>query len=254
MNIPYTDALETFNNIISSYEKYTDKEFIRYQGLIDIKNQFISSEDQDNINYLLKELDKSEKYNEVQTQVFIELIKLTNRYNDNVLKGIDKREIISDYLGVTEDFIQKAATENDFSLHNLTTWSNEWHKKGESRGKKEELPIYNIDMTLDGYVFEQIKDSHKLHEEGKTQSHCVYLYKEKCITGKSIIISMKNNKGERVSTIRLAKENKVIRFLREKEIWYLAENRKRFNKKCSKEEQEVAKKYVSLINDKISSI
>jgi hypothetical protein len=254
MNIPYTDALETFNNIISSYEKYTDKEFIRYQGLIDIKNQFISSEDQDNINYLLKELDKSEKYNEVQTQVFIELIKLTNRYNDNVLKGIDKREIISDYLGVTEDFIQKAATENDFSLHNLTTWSNEWHKKGESRGKKEELPIYNIDMTLDGYVFEQIKDSHKLHEEGKTQSHCVYIYKEKCITGKSIIISMKNNKGERVSTIRLAKENKVIRFLREKEIWYLAENRKRFNKKCSKEEQEVAKKYVSLINDKISSI
>lgn len=252
MNVPYTDALETFNSIVFSYNKYTNEEFISYKGLIEIRNKTIDKEDQDNINYLLQEFDKSEKYNEVQSQVFIELIKLVNRYSDDVLKGIDKRQIIGDYLGQSEDFIQKAATENDFSLNHLTAWSNEWHKKGESRGKKEEFPIQDIDMTLDGYMFEQIKDSYKLHEEGKTQSHCVYSYKGRCMTGESIIICMKNSKGERVSTIRLAKENKVIRFFKKKETWYLAENRKRFNKQCSKEEHEIAKRYVGLIKDRIA--
>jgi hypothetical protein len=254
MNIQYTNVLETFHSIIASYKKYTNEEFISYKGLIELKSKTIALEDKININYLLTEFDKSEKYNEVQSQVFIELIKLVHKYNDNVLKGIDKREIIHDYLGQSNDFIKKAATENDFSLNNLISWSNEWHKKGESRGKKEEFQVHDIDMIIDNYVLEQIKDSHQLHEEGKTQSHCVYTYKSRCLKNQTIIISMKNNKGERVSTIRLEKGNKVLSFFKKKQTWYIAENRKRFNKTCSTKEKEVAQKYFSLIQEKIKLI
>ena len=69
--------------------------------------------------------------------------------------------------------------------------------------------------------------------------------------GQTIIVSMKDSKGNRVSTIRLQRQGKISKFFKRKQIWSLAENRKRFNKSCSVEEKAAAKLYFQQIQNKL---
>lgn len=253
MEIPYTSSLDTFKSIINSYKKYTFEEFITYKGLMEIKNKKILCEDSKNISYLLKELEKSQKYNDTQNQLCISLIKLVKKYEHDVIKGIDKRDILNDYIGRSTDYLKKVDDGEEINLKNLLAWSNNWHEKGESKGEKKEFKVYNINKKIGNYIFEQIIDNHQLHEEGKSQSHCVYSYQNDCLKQTTIIVSMKDTKGKRLSTIRLKKRKNIVFSLRKKTIWELVENRKKFNKACSIEEKRVAKEYFELIKNKLSN-
>lgn len=259
IQISYDDPIEKFKSILSSYQKYTNEKFLNYKGLLEIKNKQIDKEDKENIGYLIQEFDKSERQNQVLEKVYIEITKYILSYKNKIEKGIEKREILHDYLS-SNHFKEKIFTENDFSINKILQWSNEWHVNGESRGEKELFVNYNINKTIDNYIFEQILDSHILHEEGRAQNHCVYSYKSRCVEGETIIVSMKDINLKRIATLRFQKETrfkKLIKFKlfknESKSEWQFAENKKRFNKSCTHEEQGVANKYFLAIKEQLNT-
>lgn len=251
INISYDDPIEKFKSIVNAYRKYTNEKFLNYKGLLEIKNKMIEKEDQENIGYLMQEFNKSERQNQVLEKSYIEITKHILSYKDNIEKGIEKREIIHDYLS-SPHYIEKMFTENDFSIDKILQWSNEWHIStiNMNRGEKEDFFNYNINKKIDNYIFEQIIDSHRLHEEGKSQNHCVYTYKSRCVEGKTIIVCMKDTNLKTIATLRFQKENK-FNFFKKQSEWVFAENKKRFNKSCTLEEQEVANKYFLSIKNQL---
>jgi hypothetical protein len=253
MEIPYTDLLTTFTHIVDTYKKYTKENFITYKGLLELRKQTIEKTDHPIINLLLSQLDKSATYNLIQQQTTIEFVKLIHTYKDNVIRGLEKRNDLYDYVTNIHNMaaIQELCLNNKLNLKTLLTLTNNWEKQGESRGEKKQFKNYNIDLAIGTYKFYQIKDNHQLHEEGKAQSHCVYTYNKRCLEDNTIIVSMKDQTGNRISTIRLSTEGTISKFFKRKKIWYLAENRKRFNRSCSDQEKAAAHAYFQQIKERL---
>lgn len=255
MNITHINSLEKYQTIMNTYHKYTNEEFISAKGLLEVRNKPIIDDEQKTFALLFKLLDKSHNLNLIKYKTTICLLKLISSYENNVIKGLEKLTDLNDYVINLNNIvdIEYLLLENRLDLKNLLALSHNWEKQGISRGEKIVYKDYGIDCNIGDYKFEQIKNSHDLHEEGKTQSHCVYHYNQQCEKEKSIIISMKDLNSNRISTIRLAKENIVKIFFKRKNknIWYLAENRKRFNNSCNIDEKIAANKYFAIIKDKL---
>lgn len=255
IGIPYTNPLENFNDLMCVYNKYTKEESINYKGLLEIRNQSIEAKDHEVLTLLFKELDKSADYNILTSNITICFLKLIHSYQNNVLQGLQKLHDLHDYTRNLENnpSMQALYHEQKFNLKNLLELSHKWEKKDVYRSEKVVYRNYNIDCNIGNYQFEQIKDSHELHEEGQTQSHCVYTYNNACINQETIIISMKDQKFNKISTIQLTKESKKFKLFtrKSKNIWYLVENRKRFNKDCNTEEKVAANEYFEIIKHKL---
>lgn len=249
LKIQTDEPMHFFFDLIYTYQKYTPHSFLSFDGIQDIQSQIqaqtIEADDQYFIDFLLTRFQNYQHYNESLSKVTIELVRLASQYEHNVDKGLDKLEILTDYLNRSEDFQTKLMQEKDFSLNKLLQWSNQWHVKGESRGELKEFENYQIDRDFQNYRFEQIKNTHELHEEGHKQSHCVYSYEKDCLKGETIIVSMKDVSGKRISTLRFQKSSRKALF--KKTSWSFVENRKRFNHNCNSEEKQVAQEYFNQI-------
>jgi hypothetical protein len=245
LKIDTDNPADFFFDWVHTYQKYTDKPFLSFNGLTDIQNQIIQDDEQHYTIRLLDYFHTYHKYNDSSQKVLIEMVKFISQYENNFEKGLDKLFVISDYLSRSNDFTEKLVNEDNFSLNRLLQWSNQWHVKGESRGEFKEFKDYNIDLNIDNYSFEQIKNNYELHEEGVKQSHCVYSYEKDCLENNAIIVSMKDSTGKRVSTLRF-KKNTIKEFFK-KTSWSFAENRKRFNRNCTVDEKAIAEQYFKQI-------
>lgn len=247
------DSVNSLIKIYTAYRKYTNEKFITSKGLIEIKNKKIEEKDNIIITRLLLELDNMMIYNSMQEKITICLLKLLNSYKNNIKQGMNKLNDIKDCIGKRKniEILKQLYVENKLNLKNLLTLNNSWEQADVIRGKNIKYKDYDIDLQIGNYYFYQIKDSHQLHEEGQCQSHCVYTYDKDCIDENAIIISMQDKQSNRVSTIRLKKENKALMFFKQKKIWSLAENRRRYNKNCSIEEKKVVNTYFKNIKDNL---
>lgn len=254
IGLPTDNILETFNKVVSTYKKYTQEDFISYNGLIEIKTREIAKEDKEIITALLKNFDEPEFSSLAYQKIIVEFIRLTNKYNNDVLKGIEKRSFLIDYVTRSQDIKVRLKNQSDFRLNDLLTWSNKWHMTGDSRGEKIEFKKHDINLTHKGYIFEQLTNSHQLHEEGVMQSHCVYSYTKDCESGQYVIVSMKGLKGKNISTVCFEKREKSSLFFSRKKssIWTIQQNRKKLNKSCSPEEQAIVEDYFNLIESRLN--
>lgn len=255
-----TDYLAAFEELIKVYTKYTNEDFLTLKGLLEIKNKTIEEMDYVIVNRLLLALEKSQQYNLVHQQITICLIKLLDSYSNNVIRGIEKIHDIEDFVcGLNNmDNLVELLLKNNLNLKALLTLCNNWEKQSVTIGENIFYQNYNIEAKVGNYNFEQIKNSHELYREGKAQGHCVYThYQSNCTTGNTIIVSMKDRQGNRVSTIRLLKQEqsvpKILKLFKTKKThsWYLVENKKRFNKSCSTEEKAAANAYFKEIKDRL---
>lgn len=251
IKVDTTEPMVFFFDVIYTYQKYTHYSFLSFDGLLDIQSQKIEHVDAEKINFLLQYFGDYKIYHQAFQKVTIELVRLISRYEHNFDKGLDKLTELTDYMYRSTDFKTKLIQEKDLSLTRLLQWSNQWHIKGESRGEFKPFSHHAIDLILKDYRFEQIKNNYELHEEGQKQSHCVYSYEKDCLEGKAIIVSMKDMLGKRVATLRFQK--KTQKGLFEKNLWFLAEKRKRFNRNCTPEETLAAQCYFDEIKHQLKS-
>lgn len=86
-------------------------------------------------------------------------------------------------LSEIDDYLRATPADDSKTLAVLYRRSTEWHENS-YKSKKGHLFNYKKRevTTFDesGYKFEQILDSHKLYEEGKTMHHCVFSYSDRC--------------------------------------------------------------------------
>lgn len=127
--------------------------------------------------------------------------------------------------------------------------------------KKEWQGLTEKVETVDGFEFEEIKDSHALHEEGAAMSHCVGSYGHYCEQGSKRIFSVRKE-GRRVSTLELNREEAewkrgdpvwghmdLFDAKRMKRIsWKAGQNYGLFNQRPSEECLRASRKFVESLN------
>jgi len=95
-----------------------------------------------------------------------------------------------------------------------------------------------VHLEVGGKVwnFVELRSSEDLSEESDRMHHCVWTYDDKCARGLSRIFSIRDEQGQRVSTLELVRTH-------EKGRWQVAQNRGEGNAAVSPECQEAAKAF-----------
>lgn len=96
------------------------------------------------------------------------------------------------------------------SLRGLFEASETWHsltaKAKPTPTKIQWPPRMRTPLRIGEYLIQELTSSQQLNEEGQAMKHCVASYVEDCLTGQSIILSVRDEQGRRWSTLQLGQE------------------------------------------------
>lgn len=108
-------------------------------------------------------------------------------------------------------------------------------------------PILDHPVSIEGgWQFVELTSSEALREEGDAMSHCVAGYDGYCHYGRSRIFSVRNDRGQRVSTLELCRSN--LR-KRKRKQYAINQNRGVRNAAVSSACQRAADQFLRMVND-----
>lgn len=157
---------------------------------------------------------------------------LENEFWKNVVKFFaqeDKTPETVEQINDLVDFINAQKLENNnfnifgngWTLPSLTKRMHDWHyslrrakKMGTFTWEGHNFKEFTFTKRKDEYnpeewTIKQIKSSQELLAEGKQQHHCVFGYKDSCISGATSIWSLKMN-GKRKVTIEVRSNHSIV--------------------------------------------
>lgn len=110
-------------------------------------------------------------------------------------------------LEEVNDYLSENPDDDSKNLGVLYRRTNNWHEDIHKRRKGPLIDFKTVEIEKfesNDYLFEQIKDSHTLYDEGDTMHHCVSTYKNQCKEEIYVVFKVENNKTEERATLGIS--------------------------------------------------